>query len=126
MKIEKQANRDLAISQEYYIEELLTEFGMEGCLPRDTPIEKVLLLEFMPEDDQGLDDSFTPTNYQKGTGSLQYLVTSWQAFKHVLLYLKGTKDHGIVYKAGANSTYKSTSGYVVTMNGAPIAWRSQR
>ena len=121
MKIEKQANGNLVISQEQYIDELLTEFRMEDCLPKETPMEKGLWIEFTSEDDQGLDDNFTPTNYWKGTGSLQYLVTcihpdiayatnylacfnsqpnhaAWQAFKHILHYLKGMKDQGIVLK----------------------------
>ncbi|KAL1952445.1 hypothetical protein VTO42DRAFT_5389 [Malbranchea cinnamomea] len=108
MKIEKQANGDLTISQEYYIKELLTEFGMKYCLLRDTPMEKGLQIEFTLDDDQGLDDGFTPTNYRKGTGSLQYLMTCTRP--DITL--------------GVDPVYKSTSGYVVTMNGASIAWRS--
>lgn len=167
MKIEKQANGDLAISQEQYIDELLTQFGMEDCVPKSTPMEKGLRIEFTPDDDPGLDQDFTPTNYRKGTGSLQYLVTctrpdiayatnylarfnsrpnraAWIALKRVLRYLKGTKSQGIIYKAnksdeglrptaysdsdwaGADPAYKSTSGYIITLNGAPVSWRSQR
>lgn len=66
------------------------------------------------------------------------------AFKHVLRYLKEMKAKGIIYKtgeqagdlgptacsdsdwAGADPAYKSTSGYIILINGAPISWRSQR
>jgi hypothetical protein len=42
MKVEKQVNGDLAVSQEQYINDLLTEFGMENCTPVQTPMEKGL------------------------------------------------------------------------------------
>ncbi|EDN03936.1 predicted protein [Histoplasma mississippiense (nom. inval.)] len=68
----------------------------------------------------------------------------WAAFKHVLRYVKKTKKMGILYRkeigkdglnpvaycdsdwAGADPQFKSTSGYVIMINGSPISWRSQR
>jgi hypothetical protein len=64
------------------------------------------------------------------------------AVKHLLRYLKGTKHIGIVY-GGAPSPYPeiktyadsdwasgknrcSVTGYIVTLNGGPIAWASKQ
>ena len=68
----------------------------------------------------------------------------WQALKRIMRYLAGTIDFGIVYGssgsnnkfelkgftdadyAGCLDTRRSRSGYVFTMNDAPITWSSQR
>ena len=69
-----------------------------------------------------------------------------KALKHLLRYLKGTMDLGVVYSktgggagqinlltaavdadwAGDADTRKSTTGYVNLLNGAAISWKSKR
>ena len=58
--------------------------------------------------------------------------------KHILKYLKRTKDYMLMYSSGSLKTLgytgsdfqgdidssKSTSGYVFTLNGGAICWRS--
>lgn len=68
---------------------------------------------------------------------------AWQALKRILRYLRRTRNDGIAYPkrqsedltpvaysdsdwAGSDPTFKSTSGYVIFMNGAPVSWRSMR
>ncbi len=65
----------------------------------------------------------------------------WKALLHVLGYMKGTMDYGIVFShdqaltpivfvdadyGGCHDTTWSTSGYVFTMAGGPICWSSKR
>ena len=65
----------------------------------------------------------------------------WTAVKRIFRYLQGTKSHGIHYKssgrvdftcfsdadwAGDVADRKSTSGYVVKLNGGPISWGSKK
>lgn len=65
----------------------------------------------------------------------------WEAALRVVSYLKGTRDLGIVYRAGGEerpvgysdsdwsrdlSDCKSVGGYVFMLNGGPIAWRSRK
>ncbi|EDN10314.1 predicted protein [Histoplasma mississippiense (nom. inval.)] len=166
MEVKRQMNGDLAVTQNRYIDEILEDFGMDKVNPASTPMAAGIRLEFSPDEDSGLDDDFTATRYRQGLGSLQYLVSSsrpdlafavnylsrfnsrphkecWAALKHVLRYVKKTKDHGILYKkemigglspvaysdsdwAGADPQYKSTTGYIILLNGSPISWRSQR
>ncbi|EDN08356.1 predicted protein [Histoplasma mississippiense (nom. inval.)] len=166
MEVKRQMNGDLAVTQNRYIDEILEDFGMDKVNPASTPMAAGIRLEFSPDEDSGLDDDFTATRYRQGLGSLQYLVSSsrpdlafavnylsrfnsrphkkcWAALKHVLRYVKKTKDHVILYKkemveglnpvaysdsdwAGADPQYKSTTGYIIMLNGAPISWRSQR
>jgi hypothetical protein len=70
--------------------------------------------------------------------------THMQAAKRVLRYLKGTKDLGLRYTrplvdsldelwgcvdsdwAGCADTRKSTTGYVLVLNGAAVSWKSKR
>ena len=62
----------------------------------------------------------------------------WIAVKHILKYLRRTRDYMLVYSSGSLETIgytdsdfqadvdsrKSTSGYVYTLNGGAICWRS--
>jgi hypothetical protein len=67
----------------------------------------------------------------------------WKAVKHLFRYIKGTLDYRLIYSKSAISTHqfmtytdadhggckdtgKSTGGYLVVMNGAPVSWRSKR
>ena len=110
------------------------------------------------------EESFDQQQYQSAIGSLTYLSVStrpdityavgnlakfsskptkvhWMALKYVLHYLKGTMDHGILYKKGESTEFvgfsdtdwagdindrKSTSGYLFQMSGGAITWRSKK
>ena len=65
----------------------------------------------------------------------------WQALKRVFRYLAGTRNRGIVYGgasnealcgytdadwAGDHDSARSTSGYVFTLNGGAISWKSSK
>ena len=103
--------------------------------------------------------------YLSAVGSLQYLATMtcpdiayavsylgrfnhnphpahWTAVKHLLQYLKGTRDYKLVYKGcddeelfqtysdashgGCKQTGRSTGGYVSIVCGAAVGWSSKR
>ena len=116
--------------------------------------------------DQPIGDGgeFTPEDYISLVGSLQFLATytqpdiafatgflarynkaptlqCWKAAKHVLRYLKGTIDHGILFDgkqgyslvaysdadwAGDTMDRKSTTGSLIKIAGGPIYWRSSK
>lgn len=65
----------------------------------------------------------------------------WMAVKRVIRYLIDKADHGIVYHrrdklslvcysdadhAGCQDTMKSTSGFIVMINGSPVIWKSTK
>ena len=65
----------------------------------------------------------------------------WNALKHVLAYVKGTKHYGITYKggsslepvgyvdsdyAGCRDTRRSTEGNIFLVAGGPVSWECKR
>jgi transposase InsO family protein len=68
-------------------------------------------------------------------------IEHWNALIHVMGYIKNTLDYGLTYLrdeeitpmafvdadyGGCRDTRRSTSGYVFTMAGGPVAWSSKR
>jgi hypothetical protein len=149
------------LSQEAYIKQLLKEWNMENCNASAIPMAPGLVITDQPIEDN---DEFTIKDYLSLVGSLQFLATytrpdiafaagflarhnkapalqCWKTTKHILRYLKGTIDHGILFDgkqgyrlvaysdadwAGDITDRKSTTGSLIKIAGGPIYWRSSK
>ena len=154
-------NKVLALSQASYIDKIVTRFGMEnskrGLLPFRHGIH--LSKEQSPKTPEEK-ELMSKKPYASAVGSLMYAmlctrpdicyavgvvsryqsdpgVEHWTVVKHILKYLKRTRDYMLVYSSGSLKTLgymtqiskdidssKSTLGYVFTLNGGAIFWRS--
>jgi hypothetical protein len=150
------------LDQQLYIEETIARFEMTNCDTRKTPHQPGLVLceKMSPKNEEEKQD-MEGKPYRELVGCLNYIATRtrpdithavsnlcrfmsnpgqahWLAAKHVLRYLKGTSNFGILYTGDqdvegfADSDYagdidrrKSTTGYVFQMSGGPISWKSQ-
>ena len=152
----------LKMHQEGYLNEVLAAMGIKSTdtLTYPTPLPANVMLTKNTGDPYELD------LYRSAIGSLIYL-SQWTridiayavsalaahmsnpsrdhhvALKHLLHYLHGTRDKGIVYHkydvhginkiygfvdadyAGERDTRKSRSGYVIMMNSGAISWKSK-
>ena len=136
--------------------DLLTETGMLGCKPSDTPIETENRLK-----DEG--NPVKKKSYQRLVGRLIYLahtrpdiafavsvvsqhmhspkVAHLQAVYKILNYLKGSPGKGLFFRknasrevkiftdadwAGAKEDRKSTTGYCTFVWGNLVTWRSKK
>ena len=158
--VQKGENKSIWIGQPAYTENLLKKFNMQNSKPTSTPVD--VNTKFEPATDQ--DKPVKQSEYQSAVGSLMYLAVStrpdityavntlarfvsnpqekhWTALKRVLRYLRGTSQHGILYKQGSSeecygysdadwagdiSDRKSTSGYVFMLSEGAISWRSSK
>ena len=151
------------VNQKQYIEDMLTTYNMVDCKTFSTPLpEKITLTK----DDSTADyKEMSGKPYRALVGSLNYLATTcrsdiayaahtlssflekpgkphWNAAKHVLRYLKGTKHYGLFFRHhpegitltgfsdanwGGNIYMKSTSGFCLFFNDASgaISWMSK-
>jgi hypothetical protein len=155
-----QTANGIFIHQMKYATDILIKFGMENCNKVSSPI--VPGCKLVKNENGKASDS---TNYKQLVGSLMYLLATRPdlAFsvclvarfmerptemhvagvKRILRYLKGTIDHGILYKKSVNdelqlkgwtdSDYagdlddrKSTSGYVFKLGSGVISWSSKK
>ena len=157
--------RVLKLDQEQFVIRILREFGMEFCNPTVTPCPKWRLTSDMcPSSDiERQNASCLP--YCAVVGKCMYLSTCtrpdisyavrelarfmsnysekhFEAAKHLLRYLQGTRSRGLVYgntpstypifRAFADSDWamsegrRSVSGFVIECGGAPVAWSSKQ
>ncbi|MBW0514073.1 hypothetical protein O181_053788 [Austropuccinia psidii MF-1] len=147
---------ELKINQTDLIVKLLRQFEMEDCKSVKTPCNG----NFLNKIGRGpMDDVIEVTHFQQAIGSLNYLAhytrpdvlftvnqilrystkpnqSHWNALKHLLRYVKGTKDKCLVYKQQSNKEAftgwadadyandyedrKSITGYVILAFSNPI------
>ena len=149
-------SRTITLFQTPYVEAMLDEYGMSSCYKHAIPMNPKYLKagDGDPVDTQG---------YLHLTGQLNWVATKTRpdvvyavgrlqkknssptttdmaAGKHLLRYLKGTKNHGVclgtrpheglaVYVDAShadNTDGKSTESFVTTFAGAPISWASKK
>jgi hypothetical protein len=149
----------ISLSQSAYAAKVLDKCGMKDCNPTLIPMDPRTKLS--KESSNPLVDS---TQYRSIVGSLRYLIHTrpdiahsvgivsrfmekpttehLAAVKQVLRYVKGTLDHGCIYKkgeeglklhgysdsdnAGDIDDRKSTTGMVFYLGCNPISWCSQK
>jgi len=153
MKIQKNKDRSIIISQEDYSRKILKGFGMDKSNGVSTPIGR--------EESDVKEKITAKIPYREAVDCLLYLATAtrpditfavnkvaramenpttqyWNQVKRIFKYLKNTVDYGIIYKkkealkvysdadyAGDKDTRRSTTGVVTTLTHGAISWTSQ-
>ena len=155
-------NKVLALSQALYIDKILARFSMENSKKGTLPFKHGVHLS-KEQSPKTLEqkERMSRIPFASAVGSLMYVMLCtrpdicyavgivgryqsdpgeehWIAVKHILKYLRRTRDYMLVYSSGSLETIgytdsdfqgdidsrKSTSGYVFTLNGGAICWRS--
>ncbi len=154
-----QTDGSIKIDQGHYIQQVLAEFGMEHAKRAPVPLSPSLNLE--GQDTQLLDPKAHEI-YRRMIGRMMFMAIGTridiatavnrlsqylsepreihlQAAKHLLRYLGGKVDLGIVYRAdGGNLTvfadaayanarkFKSTTGFLALIANGPVTWTSRK
>ena len=145
----------ILISQRHYVLSMLFKFGMADCKSVSTPLDRTVKLR--PDSRKVCH----PKRFRQIVGSLIYLTITrpglsypvgvisqlmarpteehLQCALRVLRYVSGTKDRGLLYRAGTAAQLvgytdadcagnaadrRSTSGYAFSLGSAAIAWSS--
>ena len=165
MKISRNQSGDITLSQKAYAERLLKRFNMNSCSPHTTPLPHGLSLSIKdyPANPTEVEE-MKNIPYREALGSLMWMQVAtqpdlsfsvnllarfahnpgkahWNALKHVLGYIKGTLNHGIMYRAGTTlnpvgyvdsnfagckNTRRSTEGNIFVVAGGPVSWETKR
>lgn len=160
LSISRDTDGSITMNQSGYIDRMLTRFRMTDAIPAKTPLDHSLpLLKSTPDEERS-----PLTLYQEIIGSLNHLAvfsrpdisnsvsqlsqflqnpsaSHLKAARHVLRYLKRTRDYSITYRhsqrliilgfADANwggnlNTRISTTGYVFIINNGVVSWTSHK
>ena len=164
LEIKVQQDGSIKICQEGYTNRILERFGMAECRPSPTPVIKESgKVDTSVNREHSKDREVF--SYRSAVGALLYLSTGTRpdiayavglvsrnlenpshedfvAVKRIFRYLKGTADHGLVYKPGHRpgvtenysdadhggdlQTGRSTTGVVCIHAGAAVSWLSQK
>jgi len=155
----------ISIDQRAYIDNVLKRFKLEDCKTKPTPLTPHVHLS--KNDCPEVPDKKAVKLYQQLIGSLMYIACGTrpdiayavntcaqfmsnpgnrhiEAAKHILRYLKGTKDVKLTYQRQppelANKLFgyvdadhatdpddrRSVGGYVLMLNGAAVSWASRK
>ncbi|KAJ5743432.1 hypothetical protein N7533_010534 [Penicillium manginii] len=126
----------VSIHQHQYIQKILSDFGMETCQPKSTPMNPKQTLNHRPEEPP---DEEGKARYATAIGSLMYLIVGTRpdiafalgvlsrftsqpqshhqvALQRLLRYVKATQSHRITYRSGQLIGYTDADfgGSVVT------------
>ncbi|KAH9727197.1 hypothetical protein KPL70_008566 [Citrus sinensis] len=155
-------NKTLALSQAVYIDKILARFSMENFKTGLLPFRHGITFskDQSPKTSEEI-ERMRRVPYAKAVGSLMYAMLCtrpdicftvgmvsrylsnpgpehWTAVKHIMKYLKRTKNYILVYSGDElipvgytdsdfmsdKDSRKSTSGYVFTLGSGAISWRS--
>lgn len=156
--------RTISLSQTKYIDEAIARFGLIDALPASTPLPPSLRIgpQFCPKDEEEI-ASMRNKPYRELIGLLMYIANGtrpdiaypvnilaqvminpgrihWEAAKHIVRYLKGTRDLKLTYGGGSkgfsgfsdashgseNIKWKSMSGYAFLMDGGAVSWSAKK
>ncbi|KAH9769014.1 hypothetical protein KPL71_011831 [Citrus sinensis] len=162
MLLQDQKNKTLALSQAVYIDKILARFSMENSKTGLLPFRHGITFskDQSPKTSEEI-ERMRRVPYAEAVGSLMYAMLCtkpdicfavgmvsryqfnpgpqyWTAVKHIIKYLKRTKNYMLVYSGDelilvgyTNSDFlsdkdfrKSTSGYVFTLGSGAISWMS--
>ncbi|MBW0515470.1 hypothetical protein O181_055185, partial [Austropuccinia psidii MF-1] len=153
----------ICLDQKHFAESLLDQYSMGECRPVSTPLVPNEHLSTATEEEIAVLKNLR-VNYRSAIGSINYLSTAtrpdlsfavsclsqylenpglkhWQAFMHVLRYLKGSLDVGLRYPRGGSqgitawsdadwgncrSTRRSVTGYLATFHGCLVLWKTRK
>ncbi|MBW0525841.1 hypothetical protein O181_065556 [Austropuccinia psidii MF-1] len=158
-----QTEDGICLDKQSFTKALLEQYGMEGCKAMVTPLTPNRHLLQATEEQM---DTFRKmkVNYRSPIGSINYLSTAprpilsfavsalsqyleqpgikhWQAFIHVLKYLRGSCDRGLYYSANKDNgitaysdanwgncsmTRCSEIGYLACFHKCLILWKNQK
>ena len=153
-----QTENNIFLSQSKYARTLVDRFRTQDCKPATTPMEPGLKLST-----QSPSPLVDETLFKQLAGNLIYLTATrpdinfavsyisgfmsapkadhWIAAKHVLHYVRGTPDYGLLYTqssdptlggytdshwAGSVDDRKSIAGYVFSLGSGAVTWTSKK
>ncbi|MBW0504600.1 hypothetical protein O181_044315 [Austropuccinia psidii MF-1] len=153
----------ISLNQHHFTEALLEQYRMDSCKAMVTPLTPNEHL--MPAtEDKIVDFGKLKVNYRSAVGRINYLSTAtrpdlsfavsallqyldwpgikhWQAFLHVLKYLRGFNDRGLYYSSEEGNrinafsnadwgncklTQCSTTGYLACFHKCLILWKTRK
>jgi hypothetical protein len=155
--------RTLSISQRSYIDSIVTRYGFKDAKPLSIPIvaNSTLSRNDCPTTTSDI-GKMAGRPYHEAVGSLMYAAVGtrpdisyavgqvarfsdnpgfahWEAVKRIFCYLKGTRDHGLVYgekehsisgytdaDGMSNEDRHAISGYAFLIDGGAVSWSSKR
>ncbi|MBW0461591.1 hypothetical protein O181_001306 [Austropuccinia psidii MF-1] len=162
IKIHQNLN-EISLNQQHFTESLLKLYGMAQCESVATPLlpHEHLLLS---SDKEREDFKKLKINYRSAMGSINYLsvatrpdisfavsalsqyldkpgINHWNAFLHVLRYLRGSQELGVIYKTNCKTvieaysnadwgncraTRRSVTGYLISFHNCALICKARK